>query len=60
MLEYMTIGRHYFCSKWYTAAQAMTLHGSAASGLKNTTHLHCYRNIFHKYNQFLLRLFIFM
>ena len=39
----MTIGHHYFCSKWYTSAMAMTpLHGGAAGGLKGTTHPHCF------------------
>ena len=37
----MTIGYHYFCSKWYTSAYAMApLHGGAANGLKNMTHPH--------------------
>ena len=34
MLEYMTIGHHYFCRKWYISAHAMIpLHGGAASQL---------------------------
>ena len=35
----MVIGQHYFWSKWYTSADAMTpVHGGAASGLKSMTH----------------------
>ena len=41
LLEYMTIGHQYFCSKRYMSAETMTpLYGDAASGLKSTTHPH--------------------
>ena len=37
----MTIGCHYFCSKWYIPAHAMTpLHGGTTSGLKGKAHPH--------------------
>ena len=42
----MTIRHQYFCSQWYTSAQAMTpLHGCAASGLKGLTHPHYSNNL---------------
>ena len=38
----MTIGHHYFCSKWYTSAHAMTpLHGGVSIRLKSMTYPHC-------------------
>ena len=43
----MTIGHHYFSSKWYrsTSAHTMTpLHGGAVSGLKSMTHSHFLNN----------------
>ena len=40
-LKCMAIGHHYFSSKWYSFAPAMTpLHGGATSRLKCTTHPH--------------------
>ena len=41
ILEYMTIGHQYVCSKWYTSALAMTpRHDAAAGGLKGMTNPH--------------------
>ena len=42
ILEYMTIGHQYLCSKWYTSAPlAMTpLHSGATGGLKSMTPTH--------------------
>ena len=42
----MSIGYQYFCRKWYTSAQAITLlPGGTASGLQSTTQHHYWKGL---------------